>query len=193
MESSILEMFISSALLVMVGEMGDKTQLLSISLAAKYRKPIPILFGILFATLINHALASWLGNELSGLFSQVILSYFIGFIFIGFALWTFTRHEIPHESKTSDRGAFTETALAYFVAEMGDKTQIATVALAAKYKNVLWVTLGTTAGMVIADGLAILIGLHFTKFGRTIWVRWSAAFLFLLFGITSLVRAAAVF
>jgi putative Ca2+/H+ antiporter (TMEM165/GDT1 family) len=177
--STILQSF----LLILVSEMGDKTQLLALLLVAKFQKPWTILLGILVATLTNHAVAAWAGGWMSGMVPTEILKYILGAIFIGFGVWLL----IPDKDdglKLGERyGAFWTTVVAFFLAEMGDKTQLATVALGAKFHAPVAVTVGTTAGMMVADGLAVFLGGHLVKKVSMKWIHLVAAILFVVFGI----------
>lgn len=181
-----MEALINSFLLVFVSEMGDKTQLLALVLAAKFKKPVPILFGILVATLLNHALASYLGSYITGYVSPEVLKWALAGTFVGFGLWML----IPDKDEGLDDkynwGPFLTTTVTFFLAEMGDKTQLATVALGAKYAAPLFVTLGTTLGMMGADGLAVFFGHRFTERIPMKLVHRIASAIFILFGIAIL-------
>ena len=178
----MLHSILNSFLLVAVSEMGDKTQLLAFSLAARFKKPWPVMGGILAATLLNHGLAAFSGEWISHAFRPDILSYSLGAAFIAFGFWTLkpdSLDEKPHHPKL---GAFLTTAILFFLAEMGDKTQLATIALGAKYQSALLVTLGTTLGMLATDGLAVFLGEKLAEKVQMAYVRWIAAGLFFLFG-----------
>lgn len=166
--------------------MGDKTQLLALVLSARFKKPIPILFGILFATILNHALASYVGHFVTSYISTDILKWILSATFVGFGLWML----IPDKEDGFDEhpkwGAFLTTTVAFFFAEMGDKTQLATVALGAKFTAPLLVTLGTTLGMMGADGLAVFFGHKFTDRVPMKLVHRFASGLFIIFGISIL-------
>lgn len=181
-----MEAIFNSLVLVFISEMGDKTQLLALVLAARFRKPIPILWGILIATLLNHALASYVGSIIAPYISPEILRWVLAATFIVFGLWML----IPDKDeglKTSDRfGAFVTTLIAFFIAEMGDKTQLATVALAAKYPSMLAVTVGTTLGMMLANAPAVIFGRWFTDRVPMMWVHRIASVLFIGFGLVCL-------
>lgn len=163
--------------------MGDKTQLLALILAARFRKPIPILFGILIATILNHALASYAGTYITQLASPDILKWALGLIFVGFGLWILIPDEEEELSNKYKWGPFFTTLVTFFFAEMGDKTQLATIALGAKYSDALLVTIGTTLGMIGADGLAVIFGHKFTEKISMKWLHRFASVLFVLFGI----------
>lgn len=181
-----MDAMINSFLLVFLSEMGDKTQLLALLLAAQFKKPIPILCGILVATLLNHALASYLGAYVSQFFSLETLKWILAITFIGFGLWMLipdTAEGIKNEPRW---GPFLTTTFVFFFAEMGDKTQLATVALGAKYAAPLLVTFGTTIAMLAADGLAVYFGHHFTHLISMKWIHRIASAGFILFGLTLL-------
>ncbi len=178
-----MEAIINSFLLVFVSEMGDKTQLLALVLAARFRKPVPIMFGILVATILNHALASYVGAYVTHYFSADILKWTLAATFIGFGLWMLIPDKDEGFKDKHHWGPFLTTTVAFFFAEMGDKTQLATVALGAKYAAPLMVTLGTTLGMLCADGLAVFFGHKFTDRVPMVLVHRIASGLFILFGI----------
>lgn len=173
--------------LVFVSEMGDKTQLLALVLAARFRKPWAIMAGILVATLLNHGLASWAGSWLGTNFHGDWLRLILAGTFVLFAFWILIpdkTEDSPHEGRL---GAFGTTLIAFFLAEMGDKTQLATVALGARFNLPMEVTLGTTLGMLAADGLAVFLGARLTEVIPMHWIRRFAALLFFSFGILILV------
>jgi Ca2+/H+ antiporter, TMEM165/GDT1 family len=145
---------------VALGEVGDKTQLLSLLLAARYRKPWPIIAGILVATLLNHALASALGAWIAAAVSPQALRWGLGLSFLAVALWMLRSDRIEADAGRGREGmgVFAITTVAFFFAEMGDKTQIATVMLAARFESLWLVTAGTTAGMMLANVPAVLLG-----------------------------------
>ncbi len=178
-----MEAVLNSFLLVFVSEMGDKTQLLALVLAARFRKPIPIMFGILAATILNHALASYVGSYVTHYVSADILKWVLAATFIGFGLWMLIPDKDEGFNDQHRWGPFLTTTVAFFFAEMGDKTQLATVALGAKYAAPLMVTLGTTLGMLAADGLAVFFGHRFTDRVPMALVHKIASGLFIVFGI----------
>ena len=181
-----MESIFSSFLLVAASEMGDKTQLLAFSLATRFRRPWPIMAGILVATVANHALASSVGAWISEHVPQRALALALSATFVAFGLWTL-RPDTLEESRGPERlGAFLTTTILFFLAEMGDKTQLATVALAARYGSVVRVTAGTTLGMLAADGLAVALGERLAARVSSQRIRWGAAALFFLFGAVSL-------
>jgi putative Ca2+/H+ antiporter (TMEM165/GDT1 family) len=156
-----MEAFLVSTAVVAVGEIGDKTQLLALMLAARWRAPTPILLGILCATLANHALAGAVGVSLTHVVGPVALRWIVGLSFLALAAWALVpdRADVADAARTGGRwGAFGATLVCFFLAEMGDKTQLATVALAAEYERLVEVVGGTTLGMMIADAPAVLLG-----------------------------------
>ena len=154
-----MEAILVSTLAVAIGEIGDKTQLLALILATRFQKPLPIILGILVATLANHFFAGFVGTWISQHLSKEVLRYVVGISFAAIALWVLKPDKMDEEHKTHDNyGAFIATVITFFLAEMGDKTQIVTVAMAMKYQNLLAVVTGTTAGMLIADVPAVFIG-----------------------------------
>jgi putative Ca2+/H+ antiporter (TMEM165/GDT1 family) len=176
-------------LLVTAAEMGDKTQLLAMSLAARYRQPGPILGGILVATIVNHALAAMVGVHASGWIDPGVLRWVLGLGFLAFAAWTLIPDELDEDGEATPRtdwGPFLTTAVLFFFAEMGDKTQLATIALAARHQQTLAVTTGTTLGMMIADGLAVVAGDTLADRIDPTWMRRLAAGLFAALGLATL-------
>jgi putative Ca2+/H+ antiporter (TMEM165/GDT1 family) len=174
---------------VALAEMGDKTQLLSFVLAAKLKRRVPIVLGILVATLANHFLAGWIGAWLATLVSPTTLRWTIAASFVAFALWAL-RPDEPEERKLRGAGVFVTTLVAFFLVEMGDKTQLATVALAARYPSLVAVVLGTTLGMMVANVPAVFMGEALAHRVNVRWMRWVAAALFVLLGaLTLLVRS----
>ncbi|GAB1436720.1 TMEM165/GDT1 family protein [Sphaerotilus sulfidivorans] len=154
-----LEPFLVSTGIVALGEIGDKTQLLALLLAARFRRPVPIILGILAATLLNHALAGLVGDTVARLLGPDVLRWVIGLSFLAMAGWMLVPDEIDEAEAEAGRfGVFGTTVVAFFLAEMGDKTQIATVALAARYTELVQVVCGTTLGMMLANVPAVLIG-----------------------------------
>lgn len=181
------ESVFGSFVLVAASEMGDKTQLLAFSLASKFRKPWVVLAGILVATVANHALASSVGTWVSTHVPARVMALILAALFLGFGLWTLKPDTLDDDDGKPPRfGAFLTTVVLFFVAEMGDKTQLATMALAARYQATVLVTLGTTAGMLVSDGLAVFLGDRLAGRVQMKWVRWVTASLFFLFGLVSL-------
>jgi Ca2+/H+ antiporter, TMEM165/GDT1 family len=179
---------------VALGEIGDKTQLLALLLAARFRAPRPIILGILVATLANHAMASALGAWLTTMVDPTWLRWVLGGSFIAVALWMLRADQVDDDvaGHASGRlGVFGVTVIAFFLTEMGDKTQIATVMLAARYDAVATVTVGTTLGMMIANVPAVLIGDKAVKFVPIAWVHRIAALVFAAIGVAVLAGAGA--
>lgn len=175
---------------VALAEMGDKTQLLAFLLAARFKKPVPIILGILLATIVNHGFAGALGAWITTLLSPNTLDWILGLSFIAMAIWTLKPDEIEEaEAKIAGRfGVFGATTITFFLAEMGDKTQIATVALAANYSSVILVVIGTTLGMMIADVPAVFIGTKFAQKVSMKLVHGIAAAVFAILGIITLLN-----
>jgi len=180
-----MEAIVSSFLLVAVSEMGDKTQLLAFSLASRYRRPWVVMAGILVATVLNHALASSLGTWISANVPPAMMAAALAATFIGFGFWTLKPDEAPDAAASDRFGPFVTTTVLFFLAEMGDKTQLATVALAAQFHSVVRVTIGTTLGMLAADGLAVFLGERLAQKVSLRVLRWVAAGFFFLFGAAS--------
>ena len=154
-----MQAFLISTGVVALGEMGDKTQLLALLLAARFKRPGPIMAGILVATLANHAAAGWLGAGIAAWLGAQVLRWVIGASFLAMAGWMLVPDKLDEAPRAAGRlGVFGTTLLAFFLAEMGDKTQIATVALAARYSDLAAVVAGTTLGMMIANVPAVLLG-----------------------------------
>lgn len=154
-----MEAFLVSTGIVALAEMGDKTQLLSLVLAARFRKPLPIILGILVATLFNHGFAGAAGAWVTTLLGKDVLRWVVGLSFIAMAVWIMIPDKLDDDETPSHRfGVFGTTVVAFFLAEMGDKTQIATIALAARYSGLFWVVAGTTLGMMLANVPAVLFG-----------------------------------
>ncbi len=181
-----MDAILNSFLLVFAGEMGDKTQLLSLILTARFKKPWIIMAGVLVATLLNHALASWAGNFVSSFFSPQQLTWGLALLFFGFAAWILVPDKEGEIQESGRFGAFMTTTISFFIAEMGDKTQLATIALGARYPSVVLVTLGTTLGMLASNALAVFFGERFLAKIPMKWVRIIACVLFVLFGLAIL-------
>ncbi len=160
-----MEAFLVSTGLVALAEMGDKTQLLSLVLAARFRKPWPIVLGVLVATLANHGLAGALGSWVTSALGPELLRWVLGASFIAMAVWMLIPDQLDEdEATTTPRlGVFGTTLAAFFLAEMGDKTQIATVMLAAQYSAYAWVVAGTTLGMMLANAPVVWLGERMTR------------------------------
>jgi Ca2+/H+ antiporter, TMEM165/GDT1 family len=181
-----VEAFVVSSALVALAEMGDKTQLLSFVLAAKLRRPWPILGGILVATLANHFLAGWVGAWLATLVAPTALRWGVAISFFAFGLWALKPDRLDGERVYTDRSAFIATLVAFFWVEMGDKTQLATVALAARFEALAAVVLGTTLGMLIANAPAVWLGERLAQRVNMTLMRWIAAALFFILGALTL-------
>ncbi len=154
-----MEPLFVSTLVVAIAEIGDKTQLLALLLAARFRKPVPIILGILVATIANHALAAWAGAAVAAWVGADVMRWVLGLSFLAMAAWIMVPDKVDDEPKmTAKAGAFLTTLVAFFLLEIGDKTQVATVALAAKYNSLALVTAGTTLGMMAANVPAVLLG-----------------------------------
>lgn len=185
-----LEAFLVSTGVVALAEIGDKTQLLAFILAAKLRRPLPIVLGILVATLANHALAGALGTWITSLLGPETLRWALGLSFIGMAIWTLIPDKFDEsDAKLARFGVFGTTLVAFFLVEMGDKTQIATVALAAQYHAFSAVVAGTTLGMMIANVPAVLLGDRIAHRMPIPLVHGTAAAIFLILGIATLLGA----
>ena len=189
-----LSALILSAGVVALAEMGDKTQLLSLMLAARYPKQaLAIIAGIFIATISNHACAALLGHWLTTMFSPDVMRWILGLSFLGIGLWLLVPDHIDDAagSKVADRAwqVFLLTVGLFFLAEMGDKTQIATIALGARYQDVFSVTIGTTLGMMLANAPAVWVGQKFTQRMPIKWVHAVAAVTFITIGIATLVWA----
>lgn len=186
----VLEAFLISTGIVALAEIGDKTQLLSFILAAKFRKPWPICFGILVATLFNHALAGAVGAWITSILGPETLRWILGISFIAMAGWMLIPDKFDeNDAKFAKAGVFVTTLIAFFLAEMGDKTQIATVALAAQYQVFVPVVLGTTLGMMIANVPAVILGDRIADRMPVTIVHRVAAAIFLILGIATLLGA----
>lgn len=186
-----MEAFLVSTGVVALAEIGDKTQLLAFLLAARFKKPAPIILGILVATLINHGLAGALGEWITSLLTPEVLRWVLAVSFLGMAIWTLIPDKIEEEeTQIAQRlGVFGATVVTFFLAEMGDKTQIATIAMAAHYPNPLWVVAGTTLGMLIADVPAVFVGDRLAARIPMKLVHGLAALMFAALGIATLLGA----
>lgn len=182
-----MEAFLISTGIVVLAEIGDKTQLLSFVLAAKFRRPVPIILGILVATLANHALAGGVGVWLTTLITPEILRWALGLSFLAMGIWMLIPDKLEDEEDRLLRfGVFGATLIAFFLAEMGDKTQIATIALAAQYQTLIWVVVGTTLGMMIANVPAVLLGERIAGRVPVKLVHGVAALVFVVLGLFTL-------
>lgn len=182
-----MDAFLISTGIVALAEIGDKTQLLAFILAAKFRRPIPIILGILVATLANHGLAGTLGSWITSLLQPETLRWVLGISFLAMAVWTLVPDEFDeNDAKLARFGVFTTTLIAFFLAEMGDKTQVATVALGAQYPSLLAVVAGTTLGMMLANVPAVLLGDRIAEKMPTRLVHGIAAAAFAILGVATL-------
>jgi putative Ca2+/H+ antiporter (TMEM165/GDT1 family) len=186
-----MEALLVSTGVVALAEIGDKTQLLAFILAARFKKPVPIILGILCATIVNHGLAGALGAWITAMVTPEILRWVLGASFVGMAIWTMIPDKIEEEeTQVAKRfGVFGATLITFFLAEMGDKTQIATIAMAAHYANPLLVVVGTTLGMLIADVPAVFIGDKLASRIPMKLVHSIAAAIFAILGIATLLGA----
>jgi putative Ca2+/H+ antiporter (TMEM165/GDT1 family) len=187
-----LEAFLVSMGVVALAEIGDKTQLLAFVLAAKFRRPVPIILGIFSATLVSHGLAGAVGAWITVALGPQALRWIVGCSFIGMAVWTLIPDKFEAgDARLAKMGVYGTTVLAFFLAEMGDKTQIATVALAARFHAVFAVIAGTTLGMLLADVPAVLLGDRFAHRIKVRWVHAIAAAIFVALGTATLLGAGA--
>ncbi|WP_034295892.1 TMEM165/GDT1 family protein [Herbaspirillum sp. RV1423] len=185
-----MDAFLISTGIVALAEIGDKTQLLAFILAAKFRKPVPIILGVLVSTIANHAFAGALGAWITSLVSPGTMRWVLGLSFIGMAIWTLIPDKFDEsEAKFGRFGVFGTTVIAFFLAEMGDKTQVATVALAAQYHAFLPVVAGTTLGMMIANVPAVLLGDRIANRIPVRIVHGIAALIFAILGVATLLGA----
>ena len=184
-----MEAFLVSTGIVALAEMGDKTQLLALILAVRFRKPWPIVLGILVATLANHAMAGALGAWVTTVLGPEVLRWVLGGSFIAMAVWMLIPDKIDEgDTPTAPRfGVFGTTVVAFFLAEMGDKTQIATVMLAAQYSAYFWVVAGTTLGMMLANAPVVWLGERVTRLVPIRIVHVVSALIFLALGVAALV------
>ena len=179
-----MEVFFTSNLLVAIAEIGDKTMLLAILLATRFKKPLPVIAGIFTATIANHALAAWAGSTLASIFMSEAFRYAVATGFILMAAWTLVPDKVDDDiNVASQRGAFVATTIAFFFVEMGDKTQVATIALGAQYHAVWAVAAGTTLGMMIANVPAVFLGEQLVAKISLRTVHKIAAALFLVLGL----------
>ncbi len=188
-----MEAFFLSAALVAVAEIGDKTQLLALVLAARYRKPVPIILGILIATLANHALAAWVGAAVAGWIGGEAMRWILVATFLAMAAWCLIPDKTDEGPQAArEAGAFLATLVAFFIVEIGDKTQIATVALAARYNSLVLVTAGTTLGMMLANAPVVLFGDAIARRLPLRIVRAVAAMLFAALGVAAIFMPSAL-
>jgi putative Ca2+/H+ antiporter (TMEM165/GDT1 family) len=184
----VFEAIAASFAVVALAEIGDKTMLLAIVLAARFRKPLPIILGILFATLANHAVAGFAGAEAAAWFDGYWFRLAVALGFVAMGLWTLVPDKFEEDDNPKERfGPFLTTLIAFFIVEIGDKTQVATIALGARYHDVLAVTSGTTLGMLAANVPAVLLGERLVRKISLKYIRWAAATLFIALGAWMLV------
>ncbi|UOB05509.1 TMEM165/GDT1 family protein [Diaphorobacter sp.] len=183
-----MEAFLVSTAIVTLAEMGDKTQLLSLVLAARFRKPWPIVLGIFVATLANHALAGAVGSWVTTVLGPQVLRWVLGLSFIAMAVWMLIPDKLDDDGDGAAPrfGVFGTTLVAFFLAEMGDKTQVATVMLAAQYSAYLWVVAGTTLGMMLANAPVVWLGDRLVKKVPIRVVHLVSALIFLVLGLLAL-------
>jgi putative Ca2+/H+ antiporter (TMEM165/GDT1 family) len=184
----MMEALLVSTGVVTLAELGDKTQLLAFMLAARFRRPLPIAMGILVATVANHALAAAVGAWVNALLGPELMRWILGLSFLAMAVWIMVPDKLDEsESQVVPRGVFLATLIAFFFAEMGDKTQVATVALAARFPSLLAVVAGTTLGMMIANVPAVYLGERATRNLPLKLMHGLAALVFALLGMLTLV------
>lgn len=185
-----MDALLQSFSLVLASEMGDKTQLLALILALRFKKPWVVMAGILVATLLNHGIATIIGGWIGSQFPENTLRIGLSVIFFAFAAWILVPDKIDDKDTPEKSGAsaFWTTTVLFFLAEMGDKTQLATVALGAKFQTPIAVTIGTTLGMLVADGLAVVFGERLTKIIPMKAIRITSSLLFALFGVGILLK-----
>ena len=184
-----MQAFLVSMSIVALAEMGDKTQLLSFVLAAKLKRRVPIVLGILCATLANHALAGWIGAWLASLVAPRTLRWIMAASFVVFGLWALKPDRLDDDRTRAGGSVFLTTLIAFFLVEMGDKTQLATVALAARYHSLVSVVAGTTVGMLVANVPAVWMGEALTHRIDMRRMRWIAAALFLGLAVLTLLAS----
>ena len=188
----MLHAFFISLVVVALSEMGDKTQLLALLLAARFRKPLPILFAIFLATLVNHGVSAVLGQWITTVLSETVLLWIVSLGFIGMAVWMLIPDKLDDESASINKwqkyGVFGATFILFFLAEIGDKTQIATIALAARFDSIGWVTLGTTLGIMLVNLPAVFIGDKLAEKLPISLIHKIGAAIFLIMGVAALAQ-----
>lgn len=181
--------FLKALLFVVVGEMGDKTQLLAMAMAGKY-KVGQVMIGVFLATILNHALAVLLGSYLSSVIPMNVVSIVAGISFLVFGLWTIRGDTNDDQNKHHSRfGPIVTVGIAFFLAEMGDKTQLMTITIAAEYQQPLPILMGTTTGMMVADGIGVFFGAWLCKHVPEIYIKWAAGVVFMFFGTLTIYQA----
>ncbi len=184
----MIDAFLTSTITVALAEIGDKTQLLSLFLTAKFRNKWAIVLGILVATLLNHAVSAWLGVWIGQFFESQTGQWIIGGSFIALGLWLLVPDKDDgFDSKVDQYGAFIATCVLFFIAEIGDKTQVATVLLGAQFDAIVWVTVGTTLGMMLANVPVVFAGEYLMQKIPLTFTRIAAALVFILVGIYQIV------
>ena len=187
-----MEAFLISTGIVGLAEIGDKTQLLAFLLAAKFRRPLPIVLAIFVATIANHAFAAAVGAWITSMLGPDVLRWVLGVSFLAMAAWTLIPDKLDEDdTKLAKYGVFLTTLIAFFMAEMGDKTQVATVALAARYHDIVSVVLGTTFGMMLANVPAVYLGDKIANRVSLRLVHGIAALVFAILGVATLLGAGA--
>jgi len=182
-----MQAFLVSIASIALGELGDKTQLLALILATQLRRPLAVIAGILVATLANHLLAALLGQWAGSLLQPAVLRWILGLSFLALAVWVLVPDKADDAPRAADGyGAFMITISAFFMAEMGDKTQIVALALAAKYHDLLAVVAGTTIGMMIVNIPTVMLAGHLTRVVPIRWIRIAAALVYALLGALTL-------
>jgi putative Ca2+/H+ antiporter (TMEM165/GDT1 family) len=187
-----MEAFLVSTLAITIGEIGDKTQLLALLLAARFKRPVPIIVGIFAATVLNHALAGLVGEWIRTLIDPQMMRWILGISFLAIAGWALIPDKVEEEDTNvrGKYGVFAVTFIAFFLAEIGDKTQLATIALAAKFPDLVSVVMGTTLGMLIADVPAVILGKVASPNFPFKLVRMISAGIFAILGVVSISGAA---
>ncbi|MCL6245771.1 MULTISPECIES: TMEM165/GDT1 family protein [Acinetobacter] len=188
----MLTAFFISLAVVALSEMGDKTQLLALLLAARFRKPVPILIAIFLATVVNHGVSAVLGQWITTVLSPIVLLWIVSLGFIAMAVWMLIPDQLDDESESINKwqkyGVFGATFVLFFLAEIGDKTQIATVALAARFDSIGWVTLGTTLGIMLVNAPAVFIGNKLAEKLPISLIHKIGALVFLVIGLAALAQ-----
>ncbi|WP_180088734.1 TMEM165/GDT1 family protein [Acinetobacter sp. YH12219] len=188
----MLTAFFISLAVVALSEMGDKTQLLALLLAARFRKPVPILIAIFLATVVNHGVSAVLGQWITTVLSPAVLLWIVSLGFIAMAVWMLIPDQLDDESESINKwqkyGVFGATFVLFFLAEIGDKTQIATVALAARFDSIGWVTLGTTLGIMLVNAPAVFIGNKLAEKLPISLIHKIGALVFLVIGLAALAQ-----
>jgi len=180
--------FLASFMFVVLAEMGDKTQLLAMAFAAKY-SACKVLIAVFLATILNHALAVLLGHFLTTVVPLELISFIAALSFIGFGLWTIRGDKLEGEDKRKTKfGPIFTVGIAFFLAEMGDKTQLATISLAVEYQNMFYVLMGTTLGMIVADAIGIVVGIVMRRHIPEKTIKWFSASIFVLFGLSGIYK-----